>query len=202
MIASRCVLRFRNGRDHRGARAVARGCPRSCAAATATPVSVPPRGRRGGRRPLDRAHLRHGTRRRGRRRCRRARRARRCGQHLRHTAAAGSAGPRRGLRRAQRDQFIGGHLDLLLGAVVCRRPADWPRTPGSAGCAPGLPDHPHHARAAGQMRWFGAVLSFEVGDADTADAVCTHVQVIALATSLGGVKSTSERVPRITTRRG
>jgi cystathionine gamma-synthase len=43
------------------------------------------------------------------------------------------------------------------------------------------------------MRGFGAVLSFEVGDADTADAVCAHVRVIAHATSVGGVESTIER---------
>lgn len=138
-------------------------------------------------------------------------------------------------------KFIGGHSDLLLGAVVCRRPADRARllrrrevagaTPGALECFlalrgartlalrlrqaqdsagelarrlaahpavgrvryPGLPDHPHHARAARQMRGFGAVLRFEVRDADTADAVCAHVQVIARATSVGGVESTIER---------
>jgi cystathionine gamma-synthase len=140
---------------------------------------------------------------------------------------------------------IGGHSDLLLGAVVCRRPEDRGRllrrrevagaTPGalevflalrgartlavrlrqaqaSAGELarrlaahpavsrvryPGLPDDPHHARAARQMRGSGAVLSFEVGDADTADAVCAHVRVIAPATSVGGVESTIERRARL-----
>ena len=58
---------------------------------------------------------------------------------------------------------------------------------------PGLPDHPAHALAARQMRGYGAVLSFEVADAPTADAVCAHLQVIAHATSLGGVESTIER---------
>jgi cystathionine gamma-synthase len=58
---------------------------------------------------------------------------------------------------------------------------------------PGLPEHPQHARAARQMRGFGAVLSFEVRDADTADAVCASVQVIAHATSVGGVETTIER---------
>jgi cystathionine gamma-synthase len=138
-------------------------------------------------------------------------------------------------------KFIGGHSDLLLGAVVCRHPVDHARlvrrrevagaTPGALECFlalrgartlvlrlrqaqdsagelarrlqahpgigrvryPGLPDHPHHARAARQMRGFGAVLSFEVGDADTADALCAEVQVIAHATSLGGVESAIER---------
>jgi cystathionine gamma-synthase len=58
---------------------------------------------------------------------------------------------------------------------------------------PGLPDDPHHALAARQMRGFGAVLSFEVSDAGTADAVCAAVRVIASATSVGGVESTIER---------
>jgi cystathionine gamma-synthase len=43
------------------------------------------------------------------------------------------------------------------------------------------------------MRGFGAVLSFEVSDSPTADAVCAHVRVIAHATSVGGVESTLER---------
>lgn len=136
---------------------------------------------------------------------------------------------------------IGGHSDLLLGAVVCRRPDDRARlvrrrkvagaTPGALEAFlalrgartlavrlrqaqetagelarrlgthpavervryPGLPDDPNHARAAGQMRGFGSVLSFELRDAGTADAVCAHVRVIVSATSLGGVESTIER---------
>jgi cystathionine gamma-synthase len=138
-------------------------------------------------------------------------------------------------------KFIGGHSDLLLGAVVCRRPADRVRlgrrrevagaTPGalevflalrgartlalrlgqaqeSAGELarrlaahpavlhvryPGLPGDPHHDLAARQMRGFGAVLSFEVADAATADAICGSVRVVTSATSLGGVESTIER---------
>ncbi|PWW25048.1 cystathionine gamma-synthase [Geodermatophilus normandii] len=58
---------------------------------------------------------------------------------------------------------------------------------------PGLPGDPHSAVAARQMRGPGTVLAFEVGDADTADAVCAGVRVIASATSVGGVESTIER---------
>lgn len=58
---------------------------------------------------------------------------------------------------------------------------------------PGLPDDPGHERAAAQMDGFGAVLSFELADADVADAVCGAVRVIHSATSLGGVESTLER---------
>jgi cystathionine gamma-synthase len=138
-------------------------------------------------------------------------------------------------------KFIGGHSDLLLGAVVARREADHARlvrrrvvagaTPGALECFlalrgartlalrlrhaqdsagelarrlhahpavdrvryPGLPDDPHHAGAAQQMSGCGAMVSFEVADAATADAVCDRVQVINHATSLGGVESTIER---------
>ncbi|HYX95270.1 MAG TPA: PLP-dependent aspartate aminotransferase family protein [Geodermatophilus sp.] len=138
-------------------------------------------------------------------------------------------------------KFIGGHSDLLLGAVVARRPEDRERlvrrrevagaTPGAleaflalrgartlavrlrqaqetagelAGRLaahpavsrvryPGLPGDPHHDLAARQMRGFGAVLSFEVADAATADAICAAVRVVTHATSLGGVESTIER---------
>jgi cystathionine gamma-synthase len=58
---------------------------------------------------------------------------------------------------------------------------------------PGLPDDPFHALATRQMAGFGAILSFEVRDAGTADQVCARVRVISHATSLGGVESTIER---------
>lgn len=58
---------------------------------------------------------------------------------------------------------------------------------------PGLPDDPGHARAAAQMRGFGAVLAFELDDAVAADAVCDQLMVVHSATSLGGVESTIER---------
>ena len=58
---------------------------------------------------------------------------------------------------------------------------------------PGLASDPGHARAAAQMSGFGAVLSFELVDAATADAVCAAVETISSATSLGGVESTVER---------
>jgi len=58
---------------------------------------------------------------------------------------------------------------------------------------PGLPGHPGHRTAAAQMTGFGAVLAFEVADARTADRLCSTVQIIVPATSLGGVESTIER---------
>ncbi|MFN8123097.1 MAG: PLP-dependent aspartate aminotransferase family protein [Thermoleophilia bacterium] len=58
---------------------------------------------------------------------------------------------------------------------------------------PGLPADPGHDRAAAQMAGFGAILSFELADAATADRVCDAVRVITSATSLGGVETTIER---------
>jgi cystathionine gamma-synthase len=59
---------------------------------------------------------------------------------------------------------------------------------------PGLPDDPAHAIAARDHDGFGAVISFEVsGAAADADAVCTRLQLITDATSLGGVESLIER---------
>jgi cystathionine gamma-synthase len=62
---------------------------------------------------------------------------------------------------------------------------------------PGLPDHPGHARAAAQMTGFGAVIGFEVQNAEAANTVCDSVHVIRSATSLGGVESTIERRAKV-----
>jgi cystathionine gamma-synthase len=63
---------------------------------------------------------------------------------------------------------------------------------------PGLASHPHHDRAAAQLRGgFGAVVSFETtGGAARAEAVCTATRLWAHATSLGAVESTLERRAR------
>jgi cystathionine gamma-synthase len=59
---------------------------------------------------------------------------------------------------------------------------------------PGLPGHPSHEAARRQLKGFGTIISFDVrGDAATADAVCTGLQLIQHATSLGAVESTIER---------
>lgn len=55
---------------------------------------------------------------------------------------------------------------------------------------PGLPSHPYHAVAARQMRWFGAVLAFDVdGGAAAAGRVHDRLRLILRAPSLGGVES-------------
>jgi cystathionine gamma-synthase len=59
---------------------------------------------------------------------------------------------------------------------------------------PGLASHPTHEAARRQLKGFGTIISFDVrGDASAADAVCTGLQLIQHATSLGGVESTIER---------
>jgi cystathionine gamma-synthase len=54
-------------------------------------------------------------------------------------------------------------------AELARRLADHPTVTRVR--YPGLPDHPGHGRAAAQMNGFGAVLSFELGDAAAANVV-------------------------------
>ena len=58
---------------------------------------------------------------------------------------------------------------------------------------PGLPDHPHHALAARQMRGYGAVLSFEVARRRHRRRRLRPRPGHRPATSLGGVESTIER---------
>ncbi|HUE84863.1 MAG TPA: PLP-dependent transferase [Vicinamibacterales bacterium] len=59
---------------------------------------------------------------------------------------------------------------------------------------PGLPSHPTHEAARRQLKGFGTIISFDVrGDTATADSVCTGLQLVQHATSLGAVESTIER---------
>lgn len=58
---------------------------------------------------------------------------------------------------------------------------------------PGLPAHPQHSVASGQMFGFGAMLSFCVkGGADEAREVASKLNLFTQATSLGGVESLIE----------
>ena len=68
---------------------------------------------------------------------------------------------------------------------------DHPRV--SAVHYPGLPEHPGHAVAAGQMSDFGGMLSFQVvGGRDAAMDVAARVRLFVRATSLGGTQSLIE----------
>ncbi len=58
---------------------------------------------------------------------------------------------------------------------------------------PGLPDDPAHALAARQMSGFGPVLGFTLAGEDAAQAFLAGLDLVAEATSFGGVHSTAER---------
>jgi cystathionine gamma-lyase len=61
---------------------------------------------------------------------------------------------------------------------------------------PGLKSHPDHALAARQQRYFGAVLSFTLRDAETANKFLAAAKLITEATSFGSVVTTGERRAR------
>jgi cystathionine gamma-synthase len=57
---------------------------------------------------------------------------------------------------------------------------------------PGLPHHPGHEVARGQMRGFGGMVSFEMASADEAIRVAESTKLFFLGESLGGVESLIE----------
>ncbi len=57
---------------------------------------------------------------------------------------------------------------------------------------PGLESHPQHGLAAEQMPKFGAMLTFEVADADSAVKVLDGLELATFAASLGGVRTTTQ----------
>ena len=58
---------------------------------------------------------------------------------------------------------------------------------------PGLTDHPQHDLAKAQLDGFGTIVTFDVGNAEAAVALCEATRVVRHATSLGAVESTMER---------
>jgi cystathionine gamma-lyase len=58
---------------------------------------------------------------------------------------------------------------------------------------PGLESDPSHAVARRQMRYFGAVVGFELADAATAQRFLSDCSLLFEATSFGGVHSSAER---------
>lgn len=64
---------------------------------------------------------------------------------------------------------------------------------------PGLRSHPHHAVADRQMARFGALLGFTLPSAAAAQAFLERLELVAEATSFGGVHSTAERRGRWST---
>ena len=63
---------------------------------------------------------------------------------------------------------------------------------------PGLASHPGHSVAARQMRMFGGMVSFEVGDEAAALRILERLKLFALAESLGAVESLAEHPARMT----
>jgi cystathionine gamma-synthase len=64
---------------------------------------------------------------------------------------------------------------------------------------PGLPEHPGHKAAAGQMRRYGGMVSFRVAGGEPAAVdVCNRAELFVLAESLGGVESLIEHPGRMT----
>jgi cystathionine gamma-lyase len=61
---------------------------------------------------------------------------------------------------------------------------------------PGLDGHPGHGAAARQMRRFGALVGFTLASAERAQAFLGALELVAEATSFGGVHSTAERRER------
>jgi cystathionine gamma-lyase len=61
---------------------------------------------------------------------------------------------------------------------------------------PGLASDPGYAIARGQMRLFGPVLSFVLGDGAAAERFLERAELITVATSFGGIVTTAERRAR------
>jgi len=61
---------------------------------------------------------------------------------------------------------------------------------------PGLPDHPGHEIARGQMRAFGTVVGFDLDTRARAEAFLGALTLVREATSFGGVHSIAERRAR------
>ncbi|MGB2698450.1 MAG: aminotransferase class I/II-fold pyridoxal phosphate-dependent enzyme [Candidatus Zixiibacteriota bacterium] len=66
---------------------------------------------------------------------------------------------------------------------------------------PGLPSHPQHKLAKSQMRGFGGMVCFDVGDLKSATKVMDSLQLFLNATSLGGVESLAS-IPVLTSHYG
>jgi cystathionine gamma-lyase len=64
---------------------------------------------------------------------------------------------------------------------------------------PGLPEHPDHAVAVRQMRYFGPLVGFTLESEERAQAFLAACELVAEATSFGGVHSTAERRARWST---
>ena len=86
--------------------------------------------------------------------------------------------------RLERAQQTAGYLAERLAAHPCVSLTRYP----------GLSTHPTHLVARQQLKGFGTIISFDVrGGASAANSVCSNLELIQHATSLGAVESTIER---------
>lgn len=83
------------------------------------------------------------------------------------------------------------HLRMKAHNENGQRVAEWLEEHGAIEKVyyPGLPSHPQHALATGQMRGFTGMVSVETGSLERARRLVENVRVFALAESLGGVES-------------
>ena len=90
------------------------------------------------------------------------------------------------------------HLRLERACATARVLAELlaARADVSAVRHPGLSDDPAHPVAARQMRRFGTVVSFELADSERAERFLDNCELVAHATSFGGLQSTAERRAR------
>jgi cystathionine gamma-lyase len=61
---------------------------------------------------------------------------------------------------------------------------------------PGLPDDPSHAVASRQMRHFGPIVGFDLGDKARAERFLSECHLVLTATSFGGLRTSAERRAR------
>jgi cystathionine beta-lyase/cystathionine gamma-synthase len=75
----------------------------------------------------------------------------------------------------------------INGGAVANYLAGHPAIP--AVLYPGLPEHPQHELARRQMSGFGALITFETGSLEKANAVLRRLRIFTVGESLGGVET-------------
>lgn len=63
---------------------------------------------------------------------------------------------------------------------------------------PSLPEHRNHEVARKQMRDFGGMIAFDVGSSEAGKAVLNNLNLVAIATSLGGVETIAQHPASMT----
>lgn len=63
---------------------------------------------------------------------------------------------------------------------------------------PSLPEHPNHEIARKQMRGFGGMIAFDVGSIEAGKALLNNLNLVTIATSLGGVETIAQHSASMT----